>query len=243
MSNSSLKTYTRWSPNMTVMNNKKNTHIVIHHMAGNLSVEQCGKVFASKSRQASSNYGVNGTNIGQYVDEKNRSWATSSYAIDSKAVTIEVANNTGSPKWTVSDASLKTTIKLCADICRRNGIKKLTWTGNKNGNLHVHRWYASTACPGPYLYSKMGYIAKEVNKLLNPSNGVIGRGVLKEGVLVRKSPNVHLNRIDTLKKGEKIACYKTDKDKDGRTWWAINSAKNRWIVYSDKKKTYVNRTS
>lgn len=225
---------------MTVMNNKKNTHIVIHHMAGNLTVQQCGNVFASRSRQASSNYGVNGNQIGQYVDEKNRSWATSSYAIDSKAVTIEVANNSGNPKWTVSDASLKTTIKLCADICKRNGIKKLVWTGNKNGNLHCHRWYASTQCPGNYLYSKMGYIANEVNKILN-ANNVIGRGVLKEGVLVRKDHNVHLNRIDTLKKGDKVACYKTYKDKDGRTWWKI--ANNKWIVYSDKKKTYVNRTS
>lgn len=166
MSNSKLVTYTQKSPNYTAMSNKKNTHIVIHHMAGKLSVQQCGNVFASRSRQASSNYGVSGKEIGLYVDEKNRSWATSSYAIDSKAVTIETANSTLAPDWKVSDTTLDTLIKLCADICKRNGIKKLTYTGNKNGNLHLHKWYSSTSCPGPYLQGKMKYIASEVNKKL-----------------------------------------------------------------------------
>lgn len=167
MSNSSLVNYTKISPNKTVMSGKKNTHIVIHHMAGNLSVEECGDVFASSFREASSNYGVDSKGrVGLYVEEKDRSWATSSREIDSKAVTIEVANDVVGGNWHVSDKALKKTIELCADICKRNGIKKLTFTGNKNGNLHAHRWYASTECPGQYLYSKFSYIANEVNKIL-----------------------------------------------------------------------------
>ncbi len=166
MSNSKLVTYTRRSPNYTKIANKKNTHIVIHHMAGRLTVKQCGAVFADPKRQASSNYGVQGKNIGLYVDEKNRSWATSDRGIDSKAVTIETSNSTLSPDWKVSDATLQTLIKLCADICKRNNIKKLNYTGDKSGNLHLHKWYAATACPGPYLSSKMDYIASEVNKKL-----------------------------------------------------------------------------
>lgn len=168
MSNSSLVTYTRISPNKTVMSNKKNTHIVIHHMAGNLSVEECGAVFAPSSRQASSNYGVDGKgNVGLYVEEKDRSWATANREIDSKAVTIEVANDQIGGNWHVSDTALNKTIELCVDICKRNNIKKLVFTGDKSGNLHAHKWYASTDCPGPYLYSKFSYIANEVNKKLN----------------------------------------------------------------------------
>ena len=34
---------------------------------------------------------------------------------------------------TVSDKALKATIELCVDICKRNGIKKLNYTGDKSG--------------------------------------------------------------------------------------------------------------
>ena len=168
MSNSSLVNYIQLSPNFTPMSNKKNEIIVIHHMAGKLSVEQCGAVFAPTSRKASSNYGVDGDGrIGLYVEEKNRSWATSSKACDSKAITIEVANSVVGGNWAVSDKALSSLINLCVDICKRNGIKQLNYTGDKRGNLHMHRWYAATGCPGEYLGSKFPYIAREVNKRLN----------------------------------------------------------------------------
>ena len=150
------------------MTGKKNTHIVIHHMAGNLSVETCGSVFASSSRQASAQYGIGSDGrVGQYVDESNRSWATANREIDSKAVTIEVANSSTGGQWPVSDKALAKCIELCVDICRRNGISRLNYTGDKSGNLHMHCWYVSTSCPGPYLKSKFSYIASEVNKRLS----------------------------------------------------------------------------
>lgn len=167
MSNSALVTYKRLSPNCTKPRNHKIDRIVIHHMAGKLTVQQCGAVFASSSRQASSNYGVDSNGkVGMYVEEKNRSWATANAAIDHRAVTIEVANSKTGGNWPVSAKALKKTIELCADICKRNGIKKLIYTGDKTGNLHMHCWYAATSCPGPYLKGKFSYIAKEVNKLL-----------------------------------------------------------------------------
>lgn len=168
MSNSSLVNHVHLSPNYTAMSNKKNEVIVIHHMAGKLTVEQCGNVFAPSSRKASSNYGIDGNGrIGLYVEEKNRSWATSSKACDSKAITIEVANSVVGGNWAVSNKALSSLINLCVDICKRNGIKQLNYTGDKHGNLHMHRWYAATGCPGEYLGSKFPYIASEVNKRLN----------------------------------------------------------------------------
>lgn len=168
MSNSNLVTFIKLSPNCTRPRLNKIDTIVIHHMAGVMTVEQCGNGFASAARQASSNYGVDSSgNVGLYVDEANRSWATSSPAIDNRAVTIEVANDKAGGNWHVSDKALKKTIELCADICKRNGIKKLNFTGDKTGNLLMHRYFAPTACPGEYLASKFPYIAKEVNKILN----------------------------------------------------------------------------
>ena len=167
MSNSSLVTHTNLSPNCTKPRQKKITKIVIHHMAGNLSVETCGAVFAKKSREASSNYGIDSNGkVGMYVEEKNRSWCTSNREIDHEAITIEVANSKTGGKWPVSSKAMKKLIELCTDICKRNNIEEIVYTGDKSGNLHMHCWYANTSCPGPYLKSKFPYIAKQVNKKL-----------------------------------------------------------------------------
>ena len=165
MSNSPLVSYTKLSPHYSAMSNKKNKKITIHHMAGNLSVETCGNVF--QTRQASSNYGIGSDGrIGMYVEEHNRSWASSNRANDEQAVTIEVANDGGSPNWHVGDKALASLIELCVDICKRNGIEKLVYTGDSSGNLTKHSMFAATACPGPYLGGKFTWIAEEVNKRL-----------------------------------------------------------------------------
>ena len=72
MSNSNLVNYTKLSPNCTKPRKNKITKIVIHHMAGNLTVEACGNVFANTSRQASSNYGI-GTSYWSDFSHKGRS--------------------------------------------------------------------------------------------------------------------------------------------------------------------------
>jgi SH3-like domain-containing protein len=145
-------------------------------MAGNLSVETCGNVFAPTSRQASSNYGVGSDGrIALYVDEKDRSWCSSSASNDNRAVTIEVANDgDASTGWHVPDKAMVSLINLVADICKRNGIKELKWKADKSligqvdkQNMTVHRWFNSgKSCPGDYLYGKHSYIANEVNKKL-----------------------------------------------------------------------------
>ena len=168
MSNSPLVNYTKISPNSSNPRNKPITKITIHHVAGNLTVETMGNVFAPASRKASSNYGAdNKGRIGMYVEEKNRAWTSSSSDNDNQAVTIEVANITGAPDWKVSDIALNKTIDLCVDICKRNNIKRLNFTGDKTGNLTMHKMFANTSCPGPYLESKFPYIAEMVNKRLN----------------------------------------------------------------------------
>lgn len=164
--NSKLVCYTKLSPYNSGTRTNPISKITIHHMAGNLSVETIGEVF--QSSDSSSNYGV-GTDgrIGMYVEEKNRSWASCSPWNDNRAVTIEVANSKSGGDWPVSDKALAALIKLCVDVCKRNGMKKLEYTGDKNGSLTIHQMYANTVCPGPYLKSKLKYIANEVTKQLN----------------------------------------------------------------------------
>ena len=172
--NSKLVNYTRISPNKSVNRNHKIDTISIHCVVGQCSVETLGSIFASTSKEASSNYGIGyDGRIGMYVEEKDRSWCTSSASNDNRAITIEVASDTYHP-YRVKDVAYKSLIKLLVDICKRNGIKKLVWSTNKsermnhlNGcNMTVHRDYANKSCPGDYLYNLHGQIAKEVNAQL-----------------------------------------------------------------------------
>lgn len=175
MSNSKLVSYTKISPNKNPRKNStynpsgKITKITIHHMAGNLSLEACGNVF--QTREASANYGIDSNGrVGMYAEENYRSWASSDRSNDYKAVTIEVANDgNADTDWHVSDKALAKLIDLCVDICERNGIRKLNYTGDSKGNLTRHNMFAATTCPGPYLQSKFPYIAEEVNKRLGNS--------------------------------------------------------------------------
>lgn len=180
MGYSSLVEYVKISPNKTSPRDHAIDTITIHCMAGNLTIETCANVFAPSNRQASSNYGV-GTDgrIGCYVDENDRSWCSSNRANDMRAITIEVANDGGADTgWHVSGVAMNSLIKLVADVCKRNNIKKLVWSDNKDDrinhrhgcNMTVHRDFKNKACPGDYLMSKMSYIADEVNKLLGVSD-------------------------------------------------------------------------
>jgi hypothetical protein len=173
MSNSPLVIHTNLSPNCSKPRNHVIDTITIHCVVGQCSAETLGTIFAPSSQRASSNYGVDKDGrVGMYVEECNRSWCTSSSANDNRAVTIEVASDTTHP-YAVTDKALAGLIDLCADICKRNSIKKLLWQADKSllgqpdkQNMTVHRWYANKACPGDYLYGKHGYIADEVNKRL-----------------------------------------------------------------------------
>ena len=172
--NSPLVSYTKISPNRTKNRNHAIDTITIHCVVGQCSVQTLGNIFAPTSRGASSNYGVGyDGKIGMYVEEKDRSWCSSSSVNDNRAVTIEVASDTSEP-YAVNQKAYASLLNLVTDICKRNGIKKLIWSKNKNErvnhlngcNMTVHRDYANKSCPGTYLYNKHGEIAAEVNKRL-----------------------------------------------------------------------------
>jgi hypothetical protein len=135
-------------------------------MAGKLTAETCGNCFTG-TRAASSNYGVDSDGkVGMYVEEKDRAYTSSSPSNDHRAVTIEVADDTNTAPWHSSDKAMAKLVLLCADICRRNSIEKLNYTGDTTGNMTLHKWFKATDCPGSYLEGLMGTIASEVNSLL-----------------------------------------------------------------------------
>lgn len=176
MNNSPLVSYTKISPNKTSPRKHKIDTITIHCVVGQCSVETLGNVFAPASKKVSSNYGIGSDGrIGMYVEEKDRSWCSSNSANDNRAITIECASDT-KPPYAINDKVYKSLIKLCADICKRNGIKELKWKADKSligqvdkQNMTVHRWFANKSCPGDYIYNRLGKIAKEVNAIIGSS--------------------------------------------------------------------------
>ena len=171
--NSSLVSYTKLSPNHSGQRTHSIDRITPHCVVGQLSAESICGCFTSPSRQASCNYGI-GTDgrISLCVEEKNRSWCSSSNANDQRAITIECASDMSEP-YAMNDKVYASLISLCTDICKRNGKKKLLWFGDKDRTLNyapksdemvitVHRWFANKSCPGNWLYARLGDLATKV---------------------------------------------------------------------------------
>ena len=187
--NSKLVVHTKLSPNHSGQRTHSIDRISPHCVVGQVTAESLGNLFARASYQASSNYGIDKDGrVGLYVEEKNRSWCTSSSANDQRAVTIECASDTSSP-YRMNDVVYQTLVGLCADICRRNGKKKLLWFGDKNKTLNyspasdemvitVHRWFANKSCPGDWLYSRLGDLAQKVTAELGDATAPAGTEVM-----------------------------------------------------------------
>ena len=176
--NSPLVSYTKLSPNHSGQRTHSIDRITPHCVVGQCSVETLGNIMYPTSRQASCNYGIGPDGrVGMYVEEKNRSWCSSSNANDQRAITIECASDTFHP-YAMNDKVYATLITLCTDICHRNGKKKLLWFADKNKSLNyipaademvltVHRWFANKSCPGDWLYSRLGDVAAKVTANLS----------------------------------------------------------------------------
>lgn len=177
MSNSGLVVYTKLSPNHSGQRTHSIDRITPHCVVGQLSCESICGCFTSPQREASCNYGIGmDGRISLSVEEKNRSWCSSSNANDQRAVTIECASDKTAP-YAMTDAVYAALIDLCTDICKRNGKSKLLWFGDKNKTLSyepkademiitVHRWFANKSCPGDWLYKRLGDLAAKVTSRL-----------------------------------------------------------------------------
>lgn len=206
--NSPMVSYTKLSPNHSGQRTHSIDRITPHCVVGQCSVETLGNIFLPVSRQASSNYGIGPDGrVGMYVEEKNRSWCSSSNANDQRAVTIECASDTTEP-YAFRDVVYQTLIKLCVDICKRNGKTKLLWLGDKAKTLNynpkpdemvltVHRWFANKSCPGNWMYARMCDLAKKVTAALggntNPAKPVKPSATIKVGDLVTITGSTYYN--------------------------------------------------
>lgn len=216
--NSPLVSYTCLSPNHSGLRTHSIDRITIHMVWGQCTMAALGSVFLPSSREASSNYGACIDGTAMFVEEKNRSWCSSSAENDQRAITIETASDTFYP-YAVRDDVYKRLIDLCVDICKRNGKKKLLWFGDRNKALSyapkademvltLHKWFAATECPGQYLESRMGDIAARVTARLtiNYPKVPFSVKVLIDDLQVRSSASIDnsKNVIGIIPKGNYI---------------------------------------
>lgn len=204
--NSPLATVTLLSPNHSGLRTHDIDTITIHCVVGQISARRIAEVFQPTSREASCNYGIGyDGEIALIVEEKNRSWCSSSNSNDQRAITIEVASDTSAP-YAITDAAYNALIDLLVDICKRNNIKQLLWKADKSligkvdkQNMTVHKWFANKDCPGAYLYDRHYQIAEAVNKRLNATTEEV---YIKIGGFANKE---EANKfLDILKKAEVI---------------------------------------
>lgn len=253
-----------WNQNTTHYNPRNHAidTITIHHAANG---EGCNKgyavntlnvIFASCGAAGSVQYGIDSNGkIGQMLAEKYRCWCSNSRSNDHRAICIEVANCDGKPNWPISEKAMKALIELCADICKRNGKKKIVWISDKakalayspkadEMRMTLHKWVsenAATGCPEKYLSGKMGYIADEVNKILNPTAAkpafepYIIRVTYMSGMNVRKGAGVAYPVVMTVPKGgvytiveeKTIGSQRWGKLKSGAGWICLTGFTER----------------
>lgn len=72
-----------------------------------------------------------------------------------RSIGLEHVNSTGAPSWGVSDATLRNSARLIADICKRYNLPI-----NRN-TIKLHREVTSTACPGGLDIGKLIRYAQE----------------------------------------------------------------------------------
>ena len=247
MSNSKLISYTKLSPNHSGKRTHSIDRITPHCVVGQASVEGLGVVF-SQSGGVGPNYGIGADGrIGLYVDEGNRSWCSSSNANDQRAVTIECASDATAP-YAFNSKVYASLVKLCVDICKRNGKTKLLWFGDKDKTLNyapksgemvltVHRWFANKSCPGDWMYSRMGKLAEEVTKKLTPAVKETKYKVNSAKLNIRKGPSTKYDIVGRITdKGiysvtqtKKVGTQLWGRLKSGAGWICLN------IEYAAKK--------
>lgn len=232
--NSPLVSCTKLSPNRTSPRTHVIDTITIHCIVGQWTAQKGCDFFAVRDRKASANYvvGKDGS-IGLCVEEKDRAWCSSNRDNDQRAVTIEVASDTVHP-YAVTPQAYAALLELVTDICRRNGIRKLLWKGDKSligqvdkQNMTVHRWFANKACPGDYLYSRHGEIAAEVNRRLGTAALPYEVRITASNLRIREGPGTGESVVGYIQPG--VYTIAEEADGTGASKWGKLKLAPGWV--------------
>ena len=176
--------------------------IVIHHMATTSFEGGMATWYGYNGGGTSANYAVNDTEIVGCIGENFASWHSGGTGkndipnipnINARSIGIEHVNSTGAPSWQVSDATIRNSAKLVADICQRYNIPITRDRIKRHGEI------TKTQCCGGLDIDKLVKYAQEI------ANG-------KQQNRNGEQPN--------NKKGEFMILFK---DTDGKVYWLVGN--------------------
>lgn len=196
--------------------------IVIHHMA-TTSFE--GGMATWYGGGTSANYAVSDTEIVGCVGENYSAWhagGTSAYDvpnisnINARSIGIEHVNSTGAPSWQVSDATIRNSAKLVADICKRYNIPITRDRIKRHGEI------TKTQCCGGLDIDKLVKYAQDIANGVQQNNYLIKKGD-KKMTIVFSYKGVGYSAID----GTMIAFT------ENKYWDKVNSTASKNGTLSD----------
>lgn len=115
--------------------------VILHHNAGDLTVEDCYRVWSN--REASAQYQVESNGrIGQLVNDWDTAWHAGDWDANVTSIGIEHADCSSDP-WRISDECLESGAHLTAAVCKMYGLGRPAWGVNVFG----HSDFSATACP------------------------------------------------------------------------------------------------
>lgn len=133
------------SPNYHRLPFFRKKFIVLHWMVGTLNTTD--KRFASKNSQVSTQYGIEGSTVHQYVLERNYSFGSGTTYANTFGIAIEHSGGEllkDGTRRKPSQVTHETSARLCADIARRRRWGKLI----VGKNVFPHSHFKATMCPG-----------------------------------------------------------------------------------------------
>lgn len=140
------------------------TFVVVHHMATlgdgkGKALDACFEIW--QDRKASAHYGVDGTNVRQFVWDSNGAWHTGTDTGNIHGIGIEHANASLAPHWRVDEDTWRTGAKLAAHIHLVHDLGRPV----KNETLRKHSSFKATACPGPFIDAKWNAYVDEAQRV------------------------------------------------------------------------------
>lgn len=138
--------------------------IVIHHVAGTNGRDY---VANANSRNSHPTYHIarDGTVTG-IVHPDRRPFSTGGRP-DSEAITVEIDNASVGGEWPITDASMESLIQITIWHASQSPRKGRGFALNIKGQVQSeffiawHQQYVATACPGPYIINRLGWIRDE----------------------------------------------------------------------------------
>jgi len=122
-------------------------YVVVHHNAGNLSIQGCWNVWQNREASAHYQVDINGR-IGQLVHDANTAWHAGNWTANCNSIGIEHADSKSNP-WTISDKTLDNGAHLVAAVCKYYKLGRPAW----GKNVFPHNHFQATACPAS-IYGK-----------------------------------------------------------------------------------------